>query len=131
VSAGLVDTSVIIDWHEPAVVDAVPEELAVSTITLAELATGPLLARDPAERARRQVRLQLAESTFDPLDFDRAASRSYGRVVSALNASGRSHRGRIADLFIAATAHARALPLYTRNARDFGGLEQLIDVVEI
>lgn len=128
---GLIDTSVVVDWDERAVIDALPDEVAVSTITLAELATGPHLASDPAERARRQARLQQAEAVFESLDFDRAAARSYGQVVAAVAGLGRSHRGRVADLLIAAIAHATGLPLYTRNPADFAGLDGLITVMAV
>ena len=128
VSEGLADTSVGIDWDDPAVVGALPDMLAISTITFAELAAGPHLARDPLERARRQARLQQVESLFDPLDFDAAAARSFGQVVATTTAAGRSHRSRIADLLIAAVAHANKLPLYTRNPQDFVGLSALITV---
>jgi predicted nucleic acid-binding protein len=131
VTAGLIDTSVVIDWDDPRVVAALPEEVAVSAITLAELAAGPHLAAEPAERARRQFRLQQAEALFDPIDFDRAAARSYGQVVAAVAFSGRSHRRRAADLLIAATAHARGLTLYTRNPDDFSGLEPLVTVIAV
>jgi predicted nucleic acid-binding protein len=127
-SAGLVDTSVVIDWDDQALLSALPDEVAVSTITMAELAAGPHLAGDPAERARRQARLQQAEGLFEPLDFDRAAARSYGLVVAAIVASGRSHRCRIADLLIAAIAHANGLDFYTRNPDDLYGLDSLLAV---
>ncbi|HVW82321.1 MAG TPA: hypothetical protein VHB69_15420 [Mycobacteriales bacterium] len=97
-AAGLLDTSVVMDWNDPSVAAGLPEEAAVSTITLAELASGPHLTADAAERAQRQARLQQTESLFDPLDFDRAAARSYGVVVAAVVAAGRSHRARISDL---------------------------------
>lgn len=129
--AGLIDTSVVIDWDDPDLVAQLPDEVAISTITLAELAAGPLLARDPSERARRQSRLQEAESLFAPLDFDRTAARSYGEVVSAVASAGRSHRPRVADLLIAAVAHANKLPLHTRNPEDFRGLENLITVTAV
>ncbi len=130
-SEGLVDTSVLIDWDDPAVVAALPDAVAISTITLAELASGPHLARDPLEKARRQARLQQVESLFDPLDFDAAAARSFGQAVAAVAAAGRSQRSRVADLLIAAVAHANKLPLYTRNPHDFAGLSPLVTVVGI
>lgn len=130
-SAGLIDTSVVVDWDDPHVIEGLPDEVAVCTITMAELAAGPHLATDPRERARRQARLQQAESAFDPIDFDRAAARSYGQLVSAVAVSGRSHRRRVADLLIAAVAHARGLDLYTRNAGDLEGLDDLIIVVGV
>jgi predicted nucleic acid-binding protein len=131
VATGLIDTSVVIDWDDPAVSGALPDESAVCAVTMAELAAGPHLATDPAERARRQARLQQVESLYDPLPLDAAASRSYGEVVAAVVAAGRTHRSRVADLLIAATAHANGLPLYTRNSDDFVGLDRLITVIAI
>jgi len=128
---GLADTSVVIDWDDPSVLAALPDAVAISTISLAELAAGPHLSRSPLERARRQARLQQVESLFDPLDFDAPAARSYGQVVAAVAATGRPHRARIADLLIAAVAHANQLALYTRNPQDFVGLEALITVVPV
>ena len=127
-SEGLADTSVIIDWDDPAVVAALPDVVAISIITLAELAAGPHLARDPLEKARRQARLQQVEALFDPLIFDVAAARSFGQIVAAVTAAGRSHRSRVADLLIAAVAHANRLTLYTRNPQDFAGPSPLIAV---
>lgn len=128
---GLIDTSVVIDLEHIAA-DELPLELAVSAITLAELAAGPHATADPAERARRQDRLQRAEATFEPLPVDADVARAYGRVYSAVAASGRKARGRRAvDLFIAATAVAAGLPLYTRNPDDFLGLSDLLEVVAV
>jgi len=128
---GLLDTSVVVDWDDPTVVAALPDEAAVSAITLAELAAGPSLASSSTEGARRQARLQQVEATFEPLPFGVGAARSYGQVVAAVVESGRSHRRRVADLFIAATAHANGLALYTRNPDDFAGLDALIEVIAI
>src|SRR4051812_23783564 len=128
---GLLDTSVVVDWDDPDVAAGLPDESAISAVTLAELAAGPHLAADPAERARRQARLQQVESLFDPLPLDASASRSYGLVVAAVVATGRRHRSRVADLLIAATAHANGLTLYTRNPDDFAGLHDLITVAAV
>ena len=109
-----------------------PVELAVSAVTLAELAAGPHATSDPAERAIRQDRLQRAEATFDPLPLDGAAARAYGRIYAAVAAAGRKARGRRAlDLLIAATALASDLPLYTRNPDDFAELASLIEIVTV
>lgn len=128
-TGALLDTSVVVDWDDPAVNGALPEEVAVCTITLAELAAGPHLSASSSEAARRQARLQQVEATFEPLPFDGAAARSYGQVVAAVVEAGRSHRRRVADLLIAATAHANGLALYTRNPEDFAGIGDLVDVV--
>lgn len=128
---GVLDTSALIDIEQldPSML---PEEVAVSSITMAELAAGPHATRDPDERARRQDRLQRAEATFDPLPFDGEAARAYGRIFASVAASGRKARGaRALDLLIAATALAAELPLYTRNGGDFRALEGLIDVITV
>ena len=128
---GLVDTSVVVDLEH---LDAVqlPLELAVSAVTMAELAAGPHATGDPVERARRQDRLQRAEAAFDPLPFDGEAARAYGRIYAAVVATGRKARGaRAVDLLIAATACAAGLPLCTRNPEDFRGLEDVLDVIAV
>lgn len=128
---GIIDTSVVIDLDRVAP-DALPTELAVSAVTLAELAAGPHATTGRAERARRQERVQRAEATFDPLPLDAGAARAYGRVYAAVVGAGRKARGRRAlDLLIAATALAAGLPLYTRNPRDFRELANLLEVVAV
>lgn len=121
----------IIDWHDPAVVAALPDEMAISAISAAELAAGPHLAADPLEAAKRQARLQEVESMLEPIQFDGATARSYGLVVAAVVGEGRTPRSRFTDLLIAATAHANQLDLYTRNGDDFTGLEKLVRVISI
>lgn len=126
---GLLDTSVVIDIEmlDPS---QLPMEVAVSAVTMAELAAGPHATPDPEERGRRQDRLQRAEATFDPLPFDTDAARAYGRIFSAVMSTGRKARGaRAVDLLIAATALAAGLPLYTRNGDDFLALDGLVEVV--
>lgn len=127
---GLLDTSVVIDLER---IDAVslPGEISVSAITFAELAAGPLATVDPTERARRQDRLQRAEATFDPLPFDIAAARAYGRIYASVVGAGRKARGRRSvDLLIAASALAADLPLYTCNPDDFAHLDD-VEVVAV
>lgn len=128
---GILDTSVVIDLErmEPA---SLPREVAVTSITMAELAAGPHATTDDAERARRQDRLQRAEAAFDPLPFDAAAARAYGRVCASVIAQGRKARGaRAVDLLIAAVACSVDLPLLTRNAEDFRALEDVMTVVAV
>ena len=128
---GLVDTSVVIDLERIDPVN-LPAEIAISAITLAELAAGPHATTDAAERARRQDRLQRAEATFDPLPVDANVARAFGLIYAAVATRGRKARGRRAfDLLIAATAVAANIPLYTRNPDDFSGLSDLLDVVSI
>lgn len=128
---GLLDTSVVIDLErlDP---ESLPAEVAVSSLTMAELAAGAHATTDPDERGRRQDRLQRAEAVFDPLPFGADQARAYGRVFAVVAAAGRKARGaRAVDLLIAATALAAGLPLYTRNGRDFDALDGLVDVVVV
>jgi len=127
----LLDTSVVIDLDRIQR-GQLPGELAISAVTLAELAAGPHATDDVDERARRQDRLQRVEATFDPLPFDAAAARAFGRIYSLVAASGRKARGRRAmDLLIAATALGAGLPLYTRNPADVEHLAELLEVEAI
>jgi predicted nucleic acid-binding protein len=117
-----------------------PDEMAISAVTLAELSAGPHEVRgndeqsaydERAERARRMSVLQRAEADFDPIPFDAEAARTYGQVSAASIAIGRKPRARVADLLIASTAIAEGLPLFTTNPDDFRGLEHLLTVVPV
>ncbi len=136
---GMVDTNVVFlrRWVDPG---ELPEEMAISAITLAELSAGPHEVRgndeqgaydELAERARRLEILQRAESEFDPVPFDAEAARLFGRVTAAVVAVGRRPRRRLADLMIAATAMAEGLPLFTTNPDDFAGLNGLVRVIAV
>lgn len=127
---GILDTSIVILLPSLTDPGTLPDEPTITAITLAELSVGPLVTDDPAERAARQAHLQQAESDFDPLPFDQAAARAFGRVASDLRAAGRKRSARAYDALIAATAIATGLPLYTTNPDDFAGITEL-DVVAI
>lgn len=104
---------------------ALPAEPLITTVTLAELSVGPLVARTARERAARQAHLQQAEADFDPLPFDAQAARAFGQVAASLRRSGRKTAARAYDAMIAATALANGLPVYTCNPGDFAGIEKL------
>jgi predicted nucleic acid-binding protein len=136
---GMLDTNIVIlrRWIRP---EELPDELAISAITLAELSAGPHEVRpsseqnayeEHAERARRLDVLQRAESEFDSIPFDAEAARIYGRVTAAIVAAGRKPRRRATDLMIAATAIAAGLPLFTTNPDDFQGLDEVLSVVAV
>ncbi|MBB2909767.1 hypothetical protein FHS43_001013 [Streptosporangium becharense] len=129
-SQGLLDTDILIlragiDFDEP------PDEMMISAITTAELSVGVLVASGPQELAQRMKILQTVEAEFDPLPFDDAAAREYGRLWTAVMASGRKPRPRTADLMIACVAIANRLPLYTCNPKDFKGLDHLVAVIPV
>ena len=121
---GLLDTSVVIAED----VTPIPGVLAISTVTLAELHFGVLVAKSAGVRAERLRRLSILQRRFDALPLDEVVAASYGRLAAAVVEAGRQPRRRTMDLLIAATAHAHDAALYTRNPDDFGGLEDLIDV---
>jgi len=108
-----------------------PDESAISAVTLAELAAGPHATDNRDERAKRQDRLQWATATWDATPFDDEGARVYGRMFAAARAAGQSSRSRFADLLIASTAAANNLPLYTRNPDDFRALREIVEVIAI
>ncbi len=122
---GLLDTSTVILLTRLRDTTALPSHPAISTITLAELSVGPLVTEDPPVRAARQSHLQQAEADFDPIPFDQAAARAFGRVASSLRSSGRKRAARAYDALIASVAIANGLPLHTVNPHDFEGIADL------
>lgn len=122
---GILDTSTVIALRNITDPSALPAEPLITAVTLAELSAGPLVARDERERAARQAHLQQAEADFDPLPFDRASARAFGRVAASLRASGRKPAARAYDALIAATALAHQLPVYTCNPADFDKIDGL------
>ncbi|MFQ5352625.1 MAG: type II toxin-antitoxin system VapC family toxin [Candidatus Binatia bacterium] len=122
---GILDTSTVILLPRLVQPSALPALPIITTITLAELSVGPLVARTNAERAARQAHLQQAEADFDPLPFDAAAARAFGQVAADLRQSGRKPAARAFDALIAAIAIANGLPVYTANPDDFSGIGEL------
>jgi tRNA(fMet)-specific endonuclease VapC len=122
---GLLDTSTVVllpRLRDPA---SLPSRPTISTITLAELSVGPLVAGTPAERAARQAHVQQAEHDFEAIPFDAAAARAFGRVAADLRRIGRKPAARAYDALIAAVAIANGLPLHTVNPADFVGIDGL------
>lgn len=122
---GLLDTNLVIALGQLRQPDVLPREPLISTITLAELSVGPLVATTAEERSKRQAILQQAEADFDPLPFDAAAARWFGQVAAAFRSAGRKPAARSYDAMIAAVALSRQLPLYTANPQDFMGISAL------
>lgn len=121
----LLDTSALLLLGVVEDPTELPGELFISTVTLAELSVGPLVAKDDATRAARQAHLQQAEADFDPLPLDAAAARAFGRVAASLRAGGRKPAARAYDALIASIALANRLPVITANPRDFDGISEL------
>lgn len=111
---GLLDTSVFIgeEASRPLNVALLPDEAAVSVVTVGELRTGVLVARDVEERDRRLTTLMRALS-MDPIDVDERVAESWAKLRLLLRDSGR--RMRVNDSWIAATAMALNIPVVTRD----------------
>jgi tRNA(fMet)-specific endonuclease VapC len=122
---GVLDTSTVIMLPRMTNPADLPAEPLITAVTLAELSVGPLVATDDAERAARQAHVQQAEADFDPLPFDAAAARAFGRVAASLRRAGRKPAARAYDAMIAATAVANNLPVFTCNPAGFTGIDGL------
>ncbi len=126
VSRGILDTSVLIATD----ISPIPGELAISAVSLAELQFGVLVAGDEA-RAARLTRLSAIQRRFHPLPVDELVADSYAQLAARVVKVGRQPRARVMDLLIAATAHAHGATVYTRNATDLTGLEELVEIVAV
>jgi predicted nucleic acid-binding protein len=127
IARGVLDTSVYIDLNvlDPADLPAIPE---ITAVTLAELHQGVAMAKSPTDRAARAEQLAAAAADFEPLPFGGAAAARYGSLVAHTLGIGRDPRPRTMDLMIAAVASAHGLPLFTRNPKDFRGLEAAVAI---
>ncbi len=121
-SEALLDTSVVID--PPADESGLPEECAISAVTVAEIHKGVLVAPSRAEHEARLALLAEVEASFAALPLDTGAARILGRYMA--DAKRRrldtGERLRVRDAIIAATAEANGLTVYTRDEdfRRFG-----------
>jgi predicted nucleic acid-binding protein len=118
---GLLDTSVFIAAENGRPLDEqlIPEETALSVVTLAELHAGVLAAVDIDVRARRLATLN-AVADIELIDIDEAAALMWAQMRAHLAESGR--RLNVNDLWIAASAASRGLPVVTQDD-DFGPVE--------
>lgn len=89
----ILDTSVVIATD----LGPLDGELAVSSVTLAELHFGVLVAKSRAARAERLRRLLLLQRTFHALPLDESAAASYGQIAAAVVDAGRNPRPRSMD----------------------------------
>lgn len=127
-SRGILDTSIVIAQDDEDLTAALPDEMAISVATLAELHYGVLVAKSDEVKRRRLRRLGEIEARFSALPIDAVVARAFATVAHAVKAAGRKPRARVMDLWIAATALAHRVPVYTRNRRDFDALTEVVDV---
>ncbi len=123
-SRGLADTSVFIarESGRPIDVASLPDELAVSIITIGELRAGVLAATDVAARDRR-LAILTAALQLDPVPVDEAVAAAWARLRVQLRDS--RQRMPVNDSWIAATAWALGVPVITQD-EDFPDLPDLV-----
>ena len=119
---GLLDTSVFIADESGRPLGALPRTAAISVVTIAELHLGVLIADDPAIRAQRLRTLASVEALFEPFPIDVDVARVFAEIVAEARRQGR--RPKIMDTWIAATAVAHDLAVYTQD-EDFGQIPRV------
>jgi predicted nucleic acid-binding protein len=123
----VLDTSVLIS----GLAEPLDAEVAISAVSLAELHFGVLVAKTAQIRAERLRRVASIERAFEPLPVTDAVARTYGALAAAVAAAGRQPPSRSLDLLIAATAATHEAVLYTRNPKDFHGLDDHLQVIAL
>lgn len=113
-SRGLLDTSVLIAFETERLVNSnlLPDELAVSVVTIAELQVGILTAKDAAVKSKR-LKTYRGALQFNPVDIDQQIAEAWAMLRVILREIGRSVS--VNDLWIAATALALEVPLVTQD----------------
>jgi predicted nucleic acid-binding protein len=129
VSRAVLDTSVLVAREQtPPLERALPDDVAISVVSIAELEIGVLVARDAEIRARRLRTLTNVRSLAAALPIDERTASAYAQLAASVLVSGR--RPRINDTWIAATALVNHAEVWTKDA-DFSDFSQAVTVVRI
>jgi predicted nucleic acid-binding protein len=125
---GVLDTSVFIaeEQGRELAAERLPDEAAISVVTLAELTIGVHLAEAEAVRAQRLRTVQAAQATYAALPVDEAVAAAFAELVATARRNDRRPKGQ--DTWIAATARAHGASVITQDG-DFDDLA--VDVVRI
>lgn len=126
---GIIDTSVVIaaEQRRPLARHLVPDDSAVSMVTLAELELGVHLADGKAQRAERTDTFARAQAKYRAVPIDASVAAAYAEITAAARRRGR--RPPVQDMWIAATAKAHAVSVYTQDG-DFDEADG-VDVVRV
>jgi predicted nucleic acid-binding protein len=125
----VLDTSVFITReHGRPLSRPLPDEVAVSVVSIAELEVGVLVAADPITRAQRLRTLSSVRSLGTSLPIDERTASAYALLASAVISEGR--RPRMHDTWIAASARVNDAEVWTQDA-DFTEFSALVPVVRI
>lgn len=112
--AGLLDTSVFIARESGRPLGDLPNQVAVSVVSIGELQLGVLATADDHARARRADTLALARAA-DPIPISEAVMTTWARLVADCRAAGIQKTVKLTDALIAATAVEHGLPVVTQD----------------
>jgi predicted nucleic acid-binding protein len=121
-SRAIADTSVFVAQETGRELGELPEEIAVSVITAAELELGVLRATEPDARAIRLATLSRVQATYSLLPVDPEVASCFARLAATELTGGR--RLRRHDTWIAATALRHGAAVITRDA-DFSSFDEV------
>ncbi len=110
---GLFDTSIFIATESGRAIGELPAVGSISIVTIAELYLGVLMADRPKIRQQRLRTLQSVQELFEPIPIDNEIARTFAEIVAEARRVGK--RPKVMDSWIAATAVARDLPVYTQD----------------
>jgi predicted nucleic acid-binding protein len=129
VSRAVLDTSVLIAREQGRPLDRpLPDDVAISVVSLAELEVGVLMARDASTRGRRLRTLTEVRSLSGALPIDERTASAYARLAATVLGEGR--RPRVHDTWIAATALVNDAEVWTQDA-DFSDFAEAVTVVRV
>jgi predicted nucleic acid-binding protein len=125
---GILDTSVFIaeEQGRELAADRLPDEAAISVVTLAELELGVHMAAAEDVRARRLRTLQALQQTYVALAIDAGVASAFAELVATARRAGR--RPKVQDTWIAATARAHGATVFSQDT-DFD--ELAVEVVRV
>lgn len=125
----VLDTSIFVARERGrAMARALPDDVAVSVVTIAELELGVLVARDTAVRAERLRTLTEVRTAGGALGIDERTASAYAQLAAGVLASGR--KPRVHDTWIAATALVNDAEVWTQDA-DFSDFAAAVRVERV
>lgn len=128
-SRAVLDTSVLIAREQARPLNRpLPDDVAVSVVSIAELEVGVLMARDAGTRGLRLQTLTEVRSLSGALPIDERTASAYARL--AANVLGEGRKPRVHDTWIAATALVNDAEVWTQDA-DFSDFAEAVPVVRV
>jgi len=129
VSRAILDTSVLIAREQERPLGRpLPQDVAVSVISIAELEIGVMVARDAKTRGQRLRTLTEVRALTGTLPIDERTASAYAQLAARVLAEGR--KPRIHDTWIAATALVYDAEVWTQDA-DFSEFAEAVPVVRV